>query len=337
MKIFITPHLQANLLGFVTLTVEEVGETYPLFAPGYVKALTDHVVNRTQGDAADGPTRLAISSCLVAIAMQWKAENSSLAQLSHMMWSHFKNAFSMFPYLITKGSSVYSFHALLLMAVFLQGCAEIRLAAQITTAAVRVAQMAGIPCRNQDHILAELNLRAFWTFGMLDVEMSNKMMILPIIDDHQLPLRLPSCDSPEHVAGSTGDQICILACQAGHATTRSRIHKQYLIHTHQPRTCPPDIKSLERLESELELWKQNLPSEVSPVGISQSMPKQLPPSVILLHLQYYHSKCTLFAMRAAAQDRDPEHMTSLPGDILSARATIRLLSAIPADQFSCIW
>ncbi|KAH6971936.1 hypothetical protein EDB80DRAFT_784418 [Ilyonectria destructans] len=337
MKMFIAPHPKADLLGLVTLSVEEVGETYPLFTPGYVKALTDHLTNSTQYNAADGPIRLAISSCLAAIAMQWKAENLSLAQLSQMMWSNFKNAFSTFPYLITKGSSVYSFHALVLMAVFLQGCAEIRLAAQITTAAVRVAQMAGIPCRNQGHILAELNLRAFWTLAMLDVEMSNKMMVLPLIDDHHLPLRLPNCDSPEHLAGSTGDQIRILACQAGLATTRSRIHKQYLIHAHQPRTWPPEVESLERLENELELWRQNLPSEVRPSGISQSIPKQLPPSVILLHLQYYHSKCTLFAMRTAAQDRDPEHMTSLPGDIISARATIRLLSAIPVDQFSCIW
>ncbi|KAH7137345.1 hypothetical protein B0J13DRAFT_559521 [Dactylonectria estremocensis] len=337
MKMFITPHSGAEVLRLFTFAMEEAGETYPLFTPDYVKALTDHVTDSTQDNAEDRPTQLAISSCLAAISMQWKAENSSLATLSQMMWSHFKNAFSTFPYLITKGSSVYSFHALLLMAVFLQGCAEIRVATQITAAAVRVAQMAGIPCRSQGPILAELNLRAFWTLCILDVEMTNKLMILPGIDDRRLPLRLPSCHSPEHMAGSTGDQIRILACQAGLATTRSRIHKHYLIHAHQTNTCSPDIESPDRLEAELELWRQNLPCEIRPFGISQSMPKQLPPSVILLHLQYYHSKCTLFAMRAAARDHEPEYTTSLPGDVVSARAAIRLLSAIPAEQFSCIW
>ncbi|KAF7555671.1 hypothetical protein G7Z17_g1945 [Cylindrodendrum hubeiense] len=167
-----------EVLRLFKFAMEEAGETYPLFTPAYVKILMDHVMDCTQDNAAERPSQLAISSCLAAISMQWKAENSSLTQLSGMMWSHFKNAFSTFPFLITQGSSVYSFHALLLMVVFLQGCAEVRVAAQITAAAIRVAQMVGIPCRSQGSILAELNLRAFWTLRMLFYLLSMVILLL---------------------------------------------------------------------------------------------------------------------------------------------------------------
>ncbi|KPM37933.1 hypothetical protein AK830_g8620 [Neonectria ditissima] len=340
MKVFIPLHPQADLVGLVASTAEEVGDTYPLFTPGYVKALTDQVVNSSQDNPAYEPTLLAISSSLVAIGVQWKAENSSLAQLSPMMWSHFKNAFAMLPYLMTKGPSVLSFHALVLMAVFLQGSAEMRLATHLIASAVRVAQMAGFPIRNQGHsVPAELNLRAFWTMCTLDVEISNRLMILPTIDDHHLPLTLPSQQPLEPMTGSTEEQVRILSFQAGLATTRSKIHKKYLLHTNQPRVSLVDIEPLDRFEEQLELWAHSLPPDFKPLGIDHRSPKQLPLSIILLQSQYYHSRCTLSTLRAALQNVDPKHTTPLPADVSSARATIRLLSAISAEQeqFCCIW
>lgn len=338
-KTFIPLHAQADLVGLVLSTAEEVGDTYPLFTPGYVKALTDQVVNSSKANTAYEPALWAISSALVAIAMQWKAENSSLAQVSPMMWSHFKNAFSMLQYLMTKSPGVLSFHALVLMAVFLQGCAEMRLAAHLITSAVRVAQMAVIPIRNQGHdIAAELNLRAFWAVYALDVEISKKLMILPVIDHHHLPQTLPSHHPPEPMTGSTAKQVCILGLQAGLANMQSKIHN-YILSVNQPGALAPDIESLARFDQELDLWAHSLPPDFRPSNINQSVPRQLSPSVILLHYQYYHLKSTLFFQRAAAQDGNPEHTTHLPHDVSSARATIRLLSAIPLaqEQFFCIW
>ncbi|KAK7409606.1 hypothetical protein QQX98_008201 [Neonectria punicea] len=340
MKVFIPLHPQADLTGLVASTAENVGHTYPLFTSAYIKALTDQVVNSSPANPAYDPTLVAISSTLVAIAMQWKVENSSVAQLSSMMWSHFKNAFSMLSYLLMKGSSVLAFHALVLMTVFLQGCAEMRLATHLITSAVRVAQMAGIPLRTQGHDIAtELNLRAFWTMCALDVEMSIKLMIFPVIDNHHLCLRLPSQEPPEPMAGTTEDQIRILGFQASLATTRSKIHKQYLLYTNQPRTLMPELEPVERFEEQLGLWRRSLPVEIRPLGPDQSTSRQLPLSIILLHFQYYHSKSIVLTLRTTLQDGDPENMTALPGDVSSARATIRLLSAISAyeDQFSCIW
>ncbi|KAH7121659.1 hypothetical protein EDB81DRAFT_913927 [Dactylonectria macrodidyma] len=340
MKTFIPLHAQADLVGLAVSTAEEIGDTYPLFTPGYVKALTDQVVHTSQANPVYEPTLWAVSSALVAIAMQWKAENSSLAQLSPMMWSHFKNAFSMLPYLITKGPGVLSFHALVLMAVFLHGCAETRLVAHLITSAVRVAQMAGIPIRNQGHdIPAELNLRAFWTIYALDVEISNRLTIMSVIDHHHLPLEVPSHHPPEPMTGSTVKQTRILDFQAGLATIRSKIHYQYILSIGQTRALASEIESLDRFDQQLDLWAQSLPPDFRPSGIDQIMPKQLSPSVILLHYQYYHSKSIMCSLRSVSQDGNPEHSTHLPHDVSSARATIRLLGAIPLgqEQFFFIW
>ncbi|KAJ4204561.1 hypothetical protein NW759_014898 [Fusarium solani] len=127
---------------------------------------------------ADDPSRWTILNSLFATAMLHRTTNESLAHASRTAWTYFKNAFSMFPELITRGRDVSACEALLAMTAFMQCTADAQITLQLSAAASRQVQTLGLHRRDfyssLDVSTAQRHQRVFWATYVLEVEMMDK-------------------------------------------------------------------------------------------------------------------------------------------------------------------
>ncbi|RSL86400.1 hypothetical protein CEP52_015825 [Fusarium oligoseptatum] len=126
----------------------------------------------------DDPSRWTILNSLFAAAMLHRTTNESLTHISQTAWSYFKNAFSMFPELITRGRDVSACEALLAMTAFMQRTADTQITLQLTGATSRLVQTLGLHLRefyrSLDVPTAQRHQRVFWATYVLEVEMMDK-------------------------------------------------------------------------------------------------------------------------------------------------------------------
>lgn len=144
---------------------------------------------------ADDASRWTILNSLFATAMLHKTTNEFLIHTSRTAWSYFKNAFSIFPELITRGRDVSACEALLAMTAFMQCTADAQITLQLSAAASRLVQTLGLHrrefYRSLDVSTAQRHQRVFWATYVLEVEIMDKYGCGSGLARGETPVELP--------------------------------------------------------------------------------------------------------------------------------------------------
>ncbi|KAM0426293.1 hypothetical protein ACHAPT_008333 [Fusarium lateritium] len=132
MTLFSPQHSYRSVLSRLDDIVQEIREMYPLLDMGHFEGL---LTPRESDDFVDTSARLAISNAALAIGVQWKTANSAFEELSSAPWAYFKTAFSTLPLLLLQGSNELAYEAILIMAIFMLGNADLHMASHLNSLA----------------------------------------------------------------------------------------------------------------------------------------------------------------------------------------------------------
>ncbi|RSL83291.1 hypothetical protein CEP51_004623 [Fusarium floridanum] len=215
----------------------------------------------------DDPSRWTILNSLFAAAMLHRTTNESLTHISQTAWSYFKNAFSIFPQLITRGRDVSACEALLAMTAFMQRTADTQITLQLSAAAGRLIQTLGLHrrefYRSLDVPTAQRHQRVFWATYVLEVEMMDKYGCGSGLAHGETPVELPLvCSSSSCAAPETCKCSRLLRWRSELAIIQRRIHDklnpEMLVYL--------DIDELQRvarsINEQLLAWKECLPEDM---------------------------------------------------------------------------
>lgn len=112
-----------------------------LFPPETILALLREQYEAGPESIGGNPSRWSIVNSVIANAILQKCTNDYLETMAVSAWAHFKNAFSTFPELVTRGTNILACEALLAMALFMRSTADARTTSQLINAAVRLMHM----------------------------------------------------------------------------------------------------------------------------------------------------------------------------------------------------
>ncbi|KAH7267964.1 hypothetical protein B0J15DRAFT_509923 [Fusarium solani] len=209
------------------------------------------------------PTRLLLASLVEPILEELQQHGIIITRESY-----FKNAFSIFPELITRGRDVSACEALLVMTAFMQCTADTQITLQLSAAASRLVQTLGLHRRDfyssLDVPTAQRHQWVFWATYVLEVEMMDKYGCGSGLACGETPVGLPlRCSSSSCVAREACKCSRLLRWRSELAIIQRRIHDQ--LHPEAP--VFPDRDGLLRIvcsiNEQLLAWKRGLPEDMS--------------------------------------------------------------------------
>lgn len=213
---------------------------------------------------ADDPARWAIVNSFFATAMPNRCTTDFVKTIMPMAWNYFKNAFSMFPELITQGRDVAACEALVAMAMFTQSTADTQLTLQITAALTRLVQTLGLNRSrvylSLDPIASQRHRRVLWAAYILDVDAVEKYDLSPSLAAEDLPATFEYDESPLDSTNSENvDSLRLLRWRAQLALIQSRIHER--LNPAKTRQMKDDerLKTVKSMDEQLQGWKISLP------------------------------------------------------------------------------
>lgn len=213
--------------------------------------------------AAD-PARWAIVNSFFGTAMLNRSTTGFLKEITPTAWNYFKNAFSMFPELITQGRDVLACEALLAMAMFAQRTADTQLTVQITAAATRLVQTLGLHRRRfyllLDPIAAQRHRRVFWVAYSLDIDTVEMYDVGPSLAVEELAVTFGHDDSPkDSIDFGNLDSLSILRRRAQLAVIQRQIYEQLNRHETNHKKDDELLKNVLSMEERLQAWKRSIP------------------------------------------------------------------------------
>ncbi|UPK98295.1 hypothetical protein LCI18_009230 [Fusarium solani-melongenae] len=276
-------HSQPLRQSFVTGALDDVNVFHPLFTLTSLSELLQQQFLSGPRNCDDSPVRWAITNAFIATAIQWKTEHGA----------YFKNAFSLFPELLIRGNDISTCQALLCMAIFMYGTSDARTTSSLSSSVVRVLQAVGLHTRccyeKLDPITAEQHRRVFWIAYILDSDQMMKQGLPSTFgnEDVELPAMNPPDGLGDYTLLGTQKKINVLGYMAGLAMIQSRIS----ITLYSKQALKMNSTELQRavaeLNSQLDMWKMDLPLEIRPTCGGPTGSSQLEMPVLLLTLIYY--------------------------------------------------
>ncbi|UPK97099.1 hypothetical protein LCI18_008034 [Fusarium solani-melongenae] len=328
MQLFSPQHGHSKVLSRLDDIIQDISEMYPVLDISHFQEL---LTPRESDNDVDKSARLAIGNASLALGIHCKTANSAFADLSPAAWAYFKSAFSTVPRLAFQGSSTLAHEAILIMAMFMLGNADLHMASHLNTLALRAYQTCEVSCSHNGSVETQSQLRVFWTLASLDIDLTFRIGIPPIISDlsdKDLPTENTSdpAGCPEARGMNCGANI--LRMRAELARIQLDTYRQLLSRAAK-RSSQQDLSlRAERLDQDLESWKANIPSVFQPREEHRPGLDTLPLPVIVLHFVFYDLKMKLRSMTGG---------NPLGDCIPWARATIRLVHCLPTQQFAALW
>ncbi|RSL57041.1 hypothetical protein CEP53_006594 [Fusarium sp. AF-6] len=296
----------------------------------------------------DDPSRWTILNSLFAAAMLHRTTNESLTHISQTAWSYFKNAFSMFPELITRGRDVSACEALLAMTAFIQHTADTQITLQLTGAASCLVQTLGLHhrefYRSLDVPTAQRHQRVFWATYVLEVEMMDKFGCGPSLARGETPVELPLVCSSSCAALEACKCSRLLRWRSELAIIQRRIHDKL----NQEIPVYLDSDELYRValstKEQLLAWKDGLPEdmlmETSHHGNTamRVLFYSFHNSVIRVHMAFIHHRAPDDSIKACGAPQT-NSMTQKARDACtaSARAMITIARNLASEPFYQQW
>lgn len=327
MQLFSPQHGHSKVLSRLDDIIQDISEMYPVLNITHFQEL---LTPREFDNDIDKSARLAIGNASLALGIQCKTANSAFAELSPAAWAYFKSAFSTVPMLVFQGSSSLVHEAILIMALFMLGNADLHMVSQLNTLALRAYQTCEVSRSHKGFVKTQSQLRVFWTLACLDIDLAFRIGIPPIISDLS-EKDLPTENPPDPVwcpeAQGLNCGVNIMRMRAELARIQQDTYRQLL--SSAAKCSPQDLLlRAERLDRDLESWKVSVPSASQPREDYQPGRNTLPLPIIALHFIFHDLKMKLLSVRGA---------NSLGDCIPWARATIRLMHYLPTHQFAALW
>jgi hypothetical protein len=322
---------------FVFNAVEEMYQVQPLFSIDEVSKLVEDQYVAGLTNCHDNPNRWATLNALIAMSIHWKADNRAIQELFPISWSHFKNAYAIFPELVMKAPSIESCQAILVMALFMQGTADAVAFTSLLSAATHATQCIGLHLEDENSPSASLNMekrrRTFWLIHVLQCNAAfNFELSAP---SGEIDVNFPGQESL--IGGSTSTDL--LRHMSALSLIQSRIIRVLRPGSRLWKNHNEMCQVLADIDHDLVSWQAGLPSEFQ----STFMSHVANPGVAELHFTYYASTWRIHAAysRLESIQKLPAPTSSLwvlsPTPADSARATISLIKSLSSQPLAILW
>ncbi|KAH7061732.1 hypothetical protein BKA63DRAFT_429955 [Paraphoma chrysanthemicola] len=176
---------------------------------------------------SDNASRWAFVNAFFARGMLERIESRSLATMSTLAWTHFKNAFDVFAELIIQIQDVAACETLLAMALFTLCSADDQTSSQLAGAAARLVLGLGMHQEayysNLKDTVAEQHRRIFWLTYTLNIDLMHRCALPSPIRHNDISVELPALTQ----SVPPGDGVCsdLLRHRAELAIIQSRIYE----------------------------------------------------------------------------------------------------------------
>jgi hypothetical protein len=314
-------------------------EMQPLLSIHHVLKLVDDQYSAGLSNCHANPTRWAMLNALIATGIHWKTDNKAIEDLFPTSWAYFKNAFAIFPEIVTSGDSIDSCQAMLVMAMFMKGTADAKAFTVLLFAAAHASHCIGLHlddlCGSTDLIDIEKRRRSFWSIYVLQCNASINLN-LPA-PSYEVGVELPS-QRPE-LDASSGTHL--LRNMSTLALIQSRICRCLYPGSSLWKSTDKMFQALSELDNDLESWKTELPTEFRPT----TLPRVVNHGTVQLHFAYYASTWKIYtaigklhnAPLTSMGREHPNLLLSTPTPTHSARATILLLQSLSPQPLASLW
>ncbi|KAH6950938.1 hypothetical protein DER45DRAFT_579133 [Fusarium avenaceum] len=322
---------------FIFSAMEEMYLVRPLFGIDEISKLVEDQFVAGLNNCHENPTRWATLNALIAMSIHWKADNSAIKDLFPVSWSHFKNAYAIFPELVMKVPSIESCQAILVMALFMQGTADGVAFTSLLSAATHAAQCIGLHLEDGNSPRAglkrEKRRRIFWLIHVLQCNASLKFE-LPA-PSGEIDVNIPSQDSL--IGGSTNTGL--LRHMSTLSLIQSRIIRELRPGSGLWKNHDEMRQVIAEIDHDLTSWLAGLPSEFQPTFLSPVMT----PIVAELQFAYYAST---WRIHSANDIIESIQKLSTPASSLrllsptptdSARAAISLIKRLSPQPLVILW
>lgn len=305
---------------------------------------------------ADNPARWAIINSFFGTAMLTRSTTDFLKEITPTAWNYFKNAFQVFPELITKGQDVLACEALLSMAMFAHCTADAQLTSQITAAATRLVQTLGLHRRkfylSLDPIAAQRHRRVFWVAYILDVDAVEKYDLSPSLAAEEMAVTFENNGSTlDSISSGKVDSLSLLRWRAELAVIQRQIHERLnpaRIHHMKDNELLETVRSMDQ---QLEVWKRSIPEWIWKIQHDDESDFAL--SIAHLHCTFHNSasRVHMAILRLRFSERSPIDQTlsleksSIEVEIqkawttcaVSARNMIEVVANLTSQPFFQLW
>ncbi|KAF5636489.1 fungal specific transcription factor factor domain protein [Fusarium sp. NRRL 52700] len=344
-QVFASVENQFLLQHFVANALDDINVFYPLFTVESLSGLLQQQFLAGPRNCNDDPSRWAIVNGLIAMAIQWKTDPGAHSQLTPIAWGYFKNAFAIFPELLIRGSNISTCQALLSMAIFIHGTADVRTTSSITASLARALQAVGLHTtrwyEKLDRTTSEQHRRVFWVAFCIDSDQMMKQGLSSTFGN-DIGIDLPTIgvsDGPsDYTIPGTQERINVLRCMAGLAMIQSRISAE-LYSQRALRMNGTQLQgAVAELNQQLDMWKMSLPLHIRPTYDSYPSSSQIELPVLLLTIMYHTAagRINMAANRNGHSNNDTFNLLAqVP--IAAARSTLRLVQTMSPPPFSLTW
>lgn len=357
--LFIPMLVQSEALPLIECFFAEVNVRLPLFCR---QIFMDHCARDFPVDQYSGePAWWACLNAVLAIAIRLKAVNSDFKGVSKFFWSFFKNAFSVYSELVALEPTTLGIQAILAMATFTRGSADLRTTVFLTSTAIRMLQIMGLYQEDShDRVStdeAEQRRCIVWVAYELDTYCSNYTGLDPVLVDKVLRIQLPgedSFDSPRNLDSSHRlEKPKDFRYRIELAIVESKILKFTLDADNARPVDQVSDDNIRELCQDLIRWKRNLPIEIQPGLRSLYVTGTEDLSVLMLQLAYHHCVSLVHlpiwnhGARPAHLDALKQMQMVLPSNgewpssktmcLEAARSTLGMRAGIASIQFAATW
>lgn len=322
---------------FVFNAIEEMYQVQPLFSIDEVSKLVGDQYLAGLTNCIDNPIRWATLNALIAMGVHWKADNRAIKELFPVSWSHFKNAYAIFPELVMKVPSIESCQAMLVMALFMQGTADAVAFTSLLSSAAHAAQCIGLHLEDESSPGAGLNAekrrRTFWLIHVLQCNASLKFD-LPA-PSSEIDVNFPSQESLAEDSTSTD----LLRHMSSLSLIQSRIIRQLRSGSGLWKDHNKMRQVIAEIDQDLASWLAGLPSEFRPTFSSPVINR----GVAELQFAYYASTWRIHGANnklgsiqtLSAPTSSLRVLSPTPPD--SARAAISLIKRLSSQPLVVMW
>ncbi|CAI7606784.1 unnamed protein product [Penicillium viridicatum] len=248
--------------------------------------LRHHFANKDVTD--EDPAWYALRNTVYASGYRLSSSNlpysNMFEEAQGQAWRYFEKALSVHTELLYGSTGLMAVQALTSMSFFAEGLGSPSLGYMLSSCAVRLAQAKGLhrqPAQSWNLPRAEQQhrIRLFWTLYILEKHISYRSGRPSIIDDEDISCSLPS---PQPDQDTETDSFIYIV---QHARISSRIAKHLASGKSFRQTHGKILEMIEELNTELQEWRDSLPSFLQPDAPTTRHGKR-PQNINMYHVMY---------------------------------------------------
>lgn len=318
--------------------------------------LLDEQYSADPDNYADNPARWAIVNSFFATAMLNRSTTGFLAEIMPTVRSYFKNAFSMFPQLITQAKDVSACEALAAMVMCAQRTADAQLITQLTAALTCLVKTLGIDGKRYYKSLDPTAIRrhecVFWVAYILEVDAMEKYAISPSLGHEELGAPFEhDASTAENNNSQHVSKFELLRWRAELAIIQRRIYEQ--LHHFKYHATEKDhfSNTIASMWKQLQTWRSSVHERIWAVD-NHFDESEFASSITLLQCAFYSSmnKIHMAVVYAEASRHAVDEYTNseeVPLDfetkrcwntsVISARDTMTVVVNLAPQPFFQLW